>query len=231
MTVAALWRRTCHFATLGKNAAFRGGSTFRVIKMSAAAFLSYMVARAGAFGIHDRTAVLLACHGYTALAYDWCGSHERPVDGLPSKVVDIPIEGPVKALRWLQRHESVRNKPVAIYGISRGAELAMIIATLPRDPKASACRGVSVSGVTKMTQNPIQCRAHGARRRRSAHQSWSPASTIPNFSSPLSCSLSRGGAQFFTPPPRTAPIVGAHSRRQDPKTPVEQALMRGLGTA
>jgi hypothetical protein len=43
--------------------------------------------------------------------------------------------------------------------------------------------------------------------------------------------LSRGGAQFFTPPPRTAPIVGAHSRRQDPKTPVEQALMRGLGTA
>ena len=65
----------------------------------------------GGFGIHDRTAVLLACHGFTALAYDWCGSHERPVEGLPSKVVDIPIEGPVKALRWLQRHESVRNKP------------------------------------------------------------------------------------------------------------------------
>ena len=51
------------------------------------------------------------------------------------------------------------------------------------------------------------------------------------FNNLLSCSLSRGGAQFFTPPPRTAPIVGAHSRRQDPKTPVEQALMRGLGTA
>ena len=47
----------------------------------------------------------------------------------------------------------------------------------------------------------------------------------------VSCSLSRGVAQFFTPPPRTAPIVSAHSRRQDPKTPVEQALMRGLGTA
>jgi hypothetical protein len=69
------------------------------------------------------------------------------------------------------------------------------------------------------------------------------------FNSLLSCSLSRGGAQFFTPPPQTAPIVGAHSaqfftpppqtapivgahsRRQDPKTPVEQALMRGLDTA
>jgi hypothetical protein len=55
---------------------------------------------------------------------------------------------------------------------------------------------------------------------------------VPDFfNGLLSCSLSRGGAQFFTPPPRTAPIVGAHSRRQDPKTPVEQALMRGLGTA
>jgi hypothetical protein len=51
------------------------------------------------------------------------------------------------------------------------------------------------------------------------------------FNGLLSCSLSRGGAQFFTPPPRTASIVGAHSRRQDPKTPVEQALMRRLGTA
>jgi hypothetical protein len=26
-------------------------------------------------------------------------------------------------------------------------------------------------------------------------------------------------------------VIGAHGRRQDPKTPVEQALMRGLGTA
>jgi BAAT / Acyl-CoA thioester hydrolase C terminal len=101
----------------------------------------------GGFGTHDRTAALLACHGFTALAYDWCGSYESPVDGLPSKVVDIAIEGPVKALRWLQRHESVRNKPVAIHGFSRGAELAMIIATyacgIPQwhgTPFADLCR-------------------------------------------------------------------------------------------
>ena len=102
----------------------------------------------GGFGIHDRTAVLLACHGFTALAYDWCGSPERSVDGLPNKVVDISIEGPVKALRWLQRHESIRDRPVAIYGISRGAELAMIIATLPRDqmvPRLAAVTSLSGS--------------------------------------------------------------------------------------
>ena len=107
----------------------------------------------GGFGTHDRTAVLLACHGFTALAYDWCGSYERPVDGLPSKVVDIAIEGPVKALRWLQRHESVRNKPVAIYGISRGAELAMIIATLSQDPMVPRLAAVSsLSGSDRIVQ-------------------------------------------------------------------------------
>ena len=105
------------------------------------------------FGIHDNTAMLLACHGFTALAYDWCGSHERPIDGLPSKVVDIPIEGPVKALRWLQRHKSVRNKPVAIYGVSRGAELAMIIATLPRDRMVPRLAAVSsLSGTDRIVQ-------------------------------------------------------------------------------
>jgi dienelactone hydrolase len=107
----------------------------------------------GGFGIHDRTAVLLACHGFTALAYDWCGSYERPVDGLPSKVVDIPIEGPVKALRWLQRHESVRNKPVAIHGISRGAELALIIATLSPDSMVPRLAAVSsLSGSDRIVQ-------------------------------------------------------------------------------
>src|SRR6516165_5189165 len=97
----------------------------------------------GGVGTHDRTAALLACHGFTALAYDWCGSYESPVYGLPSKVVDIAIEGPVRALRWLQRHESVRNKPVAIHGISRGAELAMIIATLSQDPMVPRLAAVS----------------------------------------------------------------------------------------
>ena len=107
----------------------------------------------GGFGIHDNTAMLLACHGFTALAYDWCGSHERPIDGLPSKVVDIPIEGPVKALRWLQRHKSVRNKPVAIHGVSRGAELAMIVATLPRDRMVPRLAAVSsVSGTDRIVQ-------------------------------------------------------------------------------
>jgi len=51
------------------------------------------------------------------------------------------------------------------------------------------------------------------------------------FNSLLSCSLSRDGAQLFVRGSGFVQIFDAHSRRQDAKTPVEQALMRGLGTA
>ena len=47
----------------------------------------------------------------------------------------------------------------------------------------------------------------------------------------LSCSLSRFRAQLFVALRRRGSLLGAHRRRQNPKTPVEQALMRGLDTA
>src|SRR5215469_13177045 len=51
------------------------------------------------------------------------------------------------------------------------------------------------------------------------------------FSILLLCSLSRVQTQFFVSAASEGRLIGAHSRRQDPKTPVEQALMRGLATA
>jgi hypothetical protein len=134
-------KKTCHSGILGESVAFLGGSTSRAIKTSAAGSSSCTAARVVGLAFM----IILRCFWpvtvSTALAYDWCGSHEGPIDGLPSKVIDIPIEGPVKALRWLQRHKSVRNKPVAIHGV--GAELAMIIATLPRDRMVPRLAAVS----------------------------------------------------------------------------------------
>src|SRR4029079_10887753 len=55
--------------------------------------------------------------------------------------------------RWLRRHESVRNKPVAIHGISRGAELAMIIATLSPDWAVPRVAAVScLSGTDRIVK-------------------------------------------------------------------------------
>ena len=48
----------------------------------------------------------------------------------------------------------------------------------------------------------------------------------------LSCSRSRVRTQLFVSAVAgRGRLGGAHSRRQDPKTPVEHALMRGLVTA
>ena len=41
----------------------------------------------------------------------------------------------------------------------------------------------------------------------------------------------KGRGAIIRPRQRMVQIFNAHSRRQDPKTSVEQALMRGLGTA
>jgi hypothetical protein len=52
------------------------------------------------------------------------------------------------------------------------------------------------------------------------------------FSTLLSCSLSRVQTQLFVSAAAEGGwLIGTHGRRQDPKTPVEQALMRGLVTA
>src|SRR5215469_18915953 len=58
-----------------------------------------------------------------------------------------------------------------------------------------------------------------------------PGTTREFFRILLSCSLSRVQTQFFVSAASEGRLIGAHSRRQDPKTPVEQALMRGLATA
>ena len=84
---------------------------------------------------------------------------------------------------WIIR---LRLRRPGIVGVtwSNGSLSSQPSHTILSGSKASACRRVSVSGVTKMTQSPIQCRTHGARRRRSAHQSWSPPSTKSRIPQP-----------------------------------------------
>jgi hypothetical protein len=51
------------------------------------------------------------------------------------------------------------------------------------------------------------------------------------FQQPALMFAFKGRGAIIRPRQRMVQIFDAHSRRQDPKTPVEQALMRGLGTA
>jgi dipeptidyl aminopeptidase/acylaminoacyl peptidase len=100
----------------------------------------------GGWGTHDRYAEFLACHGYSVLALDWCGSSDNKLSGVPNDVIDVNIDNVEAALRWLRDHESVRGKPVAVHGQSRGAELTLLLAVLLAD--STELRPVAVSSLS-----------------------------------------------------------------------------------
>jgi dienelactone hydrolase len=70
------------------------------------------------------TAEALAMDGYPALALGYFS--ER---GLPQCLCAIPLEYFARATRWLQTQAVARGRPVILYGVSRGAEGALLIAS------------------------------------------------------------------------------------------------------
>jgi dienelactone hydrolase len=70
------------------------------------------------------TAAALAMDGYPALAL---GYFKEP--GLPQCLCAIPLEYFARAVRWLRAQPVARNRPVVLFGVSRGAEGALLIAS------------------------------------------------------------------------------------------------------
>jgi len=70
-------------------------------------------------------APLLASHGYATLALAYFG-----LPGLPRGLVNIPLEYFGKAIAHVRAAVAPRNDFVAVYGGSRGGELALLVASL-----------------------------------------------------------------------------------------------------
>ena len=71
----------------------------------------------------------LASEGFAALALAYFG-----LEGLPSELVEIPLEYFERAIAWLKRHPMVDAGRVAVVGNSKGGELALLLgATYPGD--------------------------------------------------------------------------------------------------
>ncbi len=66
----------------------------------------------------------LALIGFPALAL---GYFQEP--GLPRCLCSIPLEYFVRAIGWLRAQPVARGRPVVLYGVSRGAEGALLIAS------------------------------------------------------------------------------------------------------
>ena len=78
---------------------------------------------------------------------------DRKGDGtIPKSLENIPLEYITKAKLWLMKQKNTRNDGVIIYGLSKGAELALVLASYDTDYKgviATAPSAVVWSGIPK----------------------------------------------------------------------------------
>jgi dienelactone hydrolase len=66
----------------------------------------------------------LAHHGYATLALDYIGDH----DALPDQIERVPLEYVDRAVAWLRDQPRLDAARVGLVGVSRGAELALLVA-------------------------------------------------------------------------------------------------------
>lgn len=100
----------------------------------------------GGIGSSSQFAALFASHGYPALAlaYFQC-------DALPDDIRHIPLEYIQNAIRWLKAQPQVHPEKIAVFGRSKGAELALVIgsvdpeirAVIASSPSSTVCIGCS----------------------------------------------------------------------------------------
>ncbi|MBA2633662.1 MAG: acyl-CoA thioesterase/BAAT N-terminal domain-containing protein [Chloroflexi bacterium] len=73
-------------------------------------------------GMHEPDAALLANHGFAVLALAYFGT-----DGVPSFLMEIPLEYFEKAVGFLRTHAAAGDGPIGVFGGSRGGEAALLI--------------------------------------------------------------------------------------------------------
>lgn len=103
-------------------------------------------------GINEKTAALLASHGFTVLSLGYFG-----LESLPKQLRDIPLETIQTALTWLHNRPEVQAGGIGIHGTSRGSELALWSATLFPDIHAAVSlsgSAVSFCGIVPWTDQP-----------------------------------------------------------------------------
>jgi dienelactone hydrolase len=73
-------------------------------------------------GLHELDAALLANHGFAVMALAYFGA-----DGLPSHLVEIPLEYFEAAIGFLRAHPAAQASSVGVIGGSRGGEAALLV--------------------------------------------------------------------------------------------------------
>lgn len=101
----------------------------------------------------DHAAALLAAHGYATLSLAYFGVEDRP-----SQLLRIEIEYFKRALAWMAARPEIDEKSLGVVGLSRGGELALLLASLLPQLRAvvagspSSVVQAGMAGYTDFTQ-------------------------------------------------------------------------------
>lgn len=76
-------------------------------------------------GWNDLTCAMLAANGFVALAHRYTGAGAYPGN---LNIDDVPLEGAVSALEWLRGATAEWGCRIGLFGASRGAEKALLLA-------------------------------------------------------------------------------------------------------
>jgi dienelactone hydrolase len=103
----------------------------------------------GGVGLPNVT-VLLASHGFTAVSLSYFGE-----SGQPTTLQNIPLEYFKRAVDWMLTLPEIRSRRIAVFGVSRGTEVALqlaamssvIDAVVARSPSLVRWEGISAHGL------------------------------------------------------------------------------------
>lgn len=76
-------------------------------------------------GLNESRAEKLAAYGFASLSLAYFGC-----PGLPPTLQEIPLEYCEKAIDWASRHPSIDPGRIALWGVSRGAELSLLLGSV-----------------------------------------------------------------------------------------------------
>jgi len=81
----------------------------------------------GSLPYYQLEAQLLAAHGYSVLAYCWYNCAKNPLKTANESLENVDLNKTYRAFTWLKASPYVGNLKTAIFGVSRGAEQALIL--------------------------------------------------------------------------------------------------------
>lgn len=108
----------------------------------------------GASGWRDSEAIKWAQRGFIVMPYAYFG-----VPGGPAGLGGVPLDRAFAAMRYLRGTPQAKNEKLAVFGTSRGAEMAVLLASLP--DAANLIDAVIAHSPQDRTQASITVQQHG----------------------------------------------------------------------